>query len=573
VEFILLVGLVFGIIVYRKRADGRRVDIGLMARRLFEFGFLFGLVVTTAIGVTGALSRLLDVLEDGRGGDPEGLALWLSLVIVAGAALVGLSLWLRRRFQLSESEAESGGWSLYLSAVDLISTGMLVGSSIKVIGWLIDGWSFNSWALAGLPVWFVVSIVHWRLPGTRRLIHLLFASGAALAGMAFSISVIVEHLLRWAYEGVTPDPLSLRYGYVGDTSWANSWDGLRGSIGPLLAFGAAWWWFWWRNARKAARSPERDGYVLVVGVLGGLATTVVAAAGVLHTVLSWLIVGSSREGSTVEHFDVMTIYATLLVVGLGLWAYHRREVPHAVTRQAEGRDEVARLYDHLESGVGLVTTTIGVAVLLGIVLNEVLPAPDDWDVDVGELVAFALTMLLAGGPIWNRAWRRIQAHAGSLSEESSAVRRVYLFAVFGVTGLVVLGSVLAMVYMVVFGLLDGSLDGDSVAGFRIPLALVGATAGVSVYHGRVLRTGLRAVPPSSRPSQRTVTVVGPRASALVAAIGDVPGVRVVHRRRLDVAEPVEVDTADVVEAVRTAAGDLVVVLAGDGSIEVIPVAD
>ncbi|HBM56543.1 MAG TPA: hypothetical protein DD388_07925, partial [Acidimicrobiaceae bacterium] len=135
------------------------------------------------------------------------------------------------------------------------------------------------------------------------------------------------------------------------------------------------------------------------------------------------------------------------------------------------------------------------------------------------------------------------------------------------TGLVVLGSVLAMVYMVVFGLLDGSLDGDSVAGFRIPLALVGATAGVSVYHGRVLRTGLRAVPPSSRPSQRTVTVVGPRASALVAAIGDVPGVRVVHRRRLDVAEPVEVDTADVVEAVRTAAGDLVVVLAGDGSIE------
>ena len=66
-EFILLVGLIFGIIVYRKRADGRRVDIGLMVRRLFEFGFLFGLVVTTAIGVTGALSRLLDVLEDGRG--------------------------------------------------------------------------------------------------------------------------------------------------------------------------------------------------------------------------------------------------------------------------------------------------------------------------------------------------------------------------------------------------------------------------------------------------------------------------------------------------------------------------
>ena len=35
VEFVLLVGLVFGIVVYRRRADGRRVDVGLMARRLF----------------------------------------------------------------------------------------------------------------------------------------------------------------------------------------------------------------------------------------------------------------------------------------------------------------------------------------------------------------------------------------------------------------------------------------------------------------------------------------------------------------------------------------------------------
>ena len=571
-EFILVVALIFGIIVYRRRADGERVDVGLMARRLFEFGFLFGLVVATAIGTTGALGRLLDVVEDGPGGDPEGLAIWLSLVIVAGAALVGLSLWLRRRFRLSESEAGSGGWSFYLSAVDLASTGMLVGSSIMVIGWLIDGWSFDSWALAALPVWFVVSVVHWRLPGTRRLIHLLFASGAALVGMAFSTAMIVEHLLRWAYEGITPDPLSLGHGYGGDTSWANSWDGLRGSIGPLLAFGVAWWWFWWRNARKSARSPERDGYVLVVGVLGGLATTVVAAAGVLHTVLSWLLVASSREGPAVEHFDVMTIYATLLVIGLGLWAYHRREVPYAVARQAEGRDEVARLYDHLEAGVGLVASTVGLAVLLGIVLNEVLPAPDDWDVDVGELVAFALTMLLAGGPIWNRAWRRIQAHAGSLMEEASAVRRVYLFSVFGATALVVLGSVLAMVYMVLFGVLDGSLDGDSVAGFRIPLALIGATAGMSVYHGRVLRSGLRSVPTSSRPSSRTVTLVGPAASALVSAIGEVPGVRVVHHRRLDLTDPAEVDPEVVLGALRAGTGDIVVVVAGDGSIEVVPVA-
>ena len=571
VEFVLLVGLVFGIVVYRRRADGRRVDVGLMARRLFEFGFLFGLVSATAVGATGALTVLYDALSDGRVGEPEELAMWLSLVIVAGLALLGMALWLRRRFRSSAAEAESGGWSLYLSAVDLVSSGMLVGSAINVIGWLVDGWSLNSWAQAALPVWFVVSVVHWRRPGTRRSNYFLFASGAALIGVVISTAVIVEHLLQWAYEGVMPDPLAFGYRYMGDTSWANSWDGVRGSIGPLVAFGAAWWWFWWRNARRSDRSPERDGYVLVVGVLGGLAATVVAAAGSLHTVLSWVSLASARGGSAVDHFDVLSIFATLLVIGLALWAYHRTEVPHAVARRAGGRDEIARLYDHLEAGVGLVASTVGLAVLIGIVLHKVMPAPDDWDRGVGELLVLALTMLAVGVPIWSRAWHRIQAHAGSVSEESSAVRRVYLFAVFGVTGLVVLGSILAMVYMVLFGLLDDSLDVGSVATFRIPLALIGATAGISVYHGRVLRSGLTSVPASSRPSLRTVTVVGPAASALLSEIGEVPGVRVVHHLRLDVAELVEADPANVLDVVRTGSDDMVVVVAGDGSIQVIPV--
>lgn len=63
----------FGIILYRWLAYGRRVDAGLMARGLLESGFLFGLVSAMAIGATGALGVLYGALSDGRGGDPEGL--------------------------------------------------------------------------------------------------------------------------------------------------------------------------------------------------------------------------------------------------------------------------------------------------------------------------------------------------------------------------------------------------------------------------------------------------------------------------------------------------------------------
>ena len=103
--------------------------------------------------------------------------------------------------------------------------------------------------------------------------------------------------------------------------------------------------------------------------------------------LAWVLLASSREAGAVAHFDVLTVYGALLGIGLALWAYHRNEVPHAVVRQASGRDEVSRLYDHLEAGVGLVASTVGAAMLLGIVLHKVMPAPEDWDRDVAEVLA------------------------------------------------------------------------------------------------------------------------------------------------------------------------------------------
>ena len=186
--------------------------------------------------------------------------------------------------------------------------------------------------------------------------------------------------------------------------------------------------------------------------------------------------------------------------------------------------------------------------------------------------AAALTALLIGVPVWARAWRRIQGHAGTVAEESSAVRRVYLFVVFGVTALWGLVSVGAMVYLLLFGLLDGSLDVERVAIFRVPLAAIGATVGVAAYHGRVLQVGLRTVPQSIRPVQRTVTLIGGDLADLEERLEKIAGVRVVSRLRLEAPDAVPADLDSVVMAVEATCEDLVVVVADDGSADVIPVA-
>jgi len=570
VSLVLLVVLVTVIVMYRRRGSGRG-DVGTMVRRLLEYGFLYGLVMATAIGATGALGRFLDAVGEGGSGEPEELALWFSLMIVAGGALVGLGYWLRRRFRADPSEADAGGWSVYRSAVDLTAVGFVVAGAVQTLGWLLDGWTLDRWMLSAGVVWSVVGVTHRRLPGRLPDVAHLLGAAAALAGMSISGAVLVEHLLGWAYDGATPDPIG-SLGLADGRDWGEAADGATGAAAPLLAFAGAWIRYWWMNARTMARSPERDGYVLVVGVLGGLAVTVVAVGGVLHSLLTWVLVSSSRQAGAVAHFDVLTIYGALVLTGLVLWTYHRCQVPHAVERQAGGRDEVSRLYDHLGAAVGLVACTVGAALLLGVVFHRLLPAPDDWDRGVGELLAAALTALLAGGPVWARAWRRIQLHAGGVDEESSAVRRIYLFSVFGVTALCVLGSLGTMVFLILFGLLEGDLDVEKMAVFRFPLSMLGATVGVAAYHGRVLRSGLRAVPVSTRPALRTVTVVGADVSDLVAELEGLPGVRVVRRLRIGSPGAVPVDPGAVVADVRESADDLLVVVSGDGSVEVIPLA-
>jgi len=570
VSLILLVALIVVVVLYRRRGAGR-VDIGTVVRRFLEYGFLYGLVMVSAIGATGILGRLLDLVSDSNVGEPEELALWLSLLIVAGGALLGLGLWLRRRFRLDPTEVDAAGWSLYRSAVDLTAVGVVVAGSIQVIGWFLDGWNVDTWMLAAMVVWAAIGVIHRGLPGRLPAVVHLVGATVALVGVSISGAVILEHLVSWAYDSATPDPIR-SLGLADGNRWSETVDDVAGAVAPMLAFGGAWIRFWWLNGRTAPRSPERDGYVLVVGVLGGLTATLVAVSGVLHTLLAWVLVASSREGGAVAHFDVLAVYGALLIVGLVLWAYHRSEVPHAVERQAEGRDEVSRLYDHLEAGVGLLASTVALALLLGMALHKVLPAPEDWDRGVGEIAAVALTALLAGGPVWARAWGRIQTYAGEVAEETSAVRRVYLFSVFGVTAICVLGSLGTMAFLVLFGLLDGDLDVDKVAIFRFPLAILGATAGVAAYHGRVLRDGLRAVPASTRPPLRTVTVVGAEVSGLVGRLEALPGVRVVRRLRIGSPDAVPLDPDAVLAEAQASVDDLLVVVAADGSTEVIPVA-
>ncbi len=572
VIFWLVVAAIVTTVVHRR--SGGQADVGTIVRRFIEYGFLLALVGITGFGVAGVLAQVVGEIGPDSSAGTETTALWLTFVLVGGASLAGLSAWIRRRFAGDPSEEAAGGWSLYIAAAELGSLTGVIASSIGTLSWIISGTEFIDYWVAHLIVWSGVWAFHWRLGcrttprGTvRKQIYLLVGAAAGTIGLVVSTSFVVGHLLNWAYDGSMPDYIP-DYGFgPEEASWDSAVDGARDATPAMLTFAAVWFWYWWRNARRSGHSVERHAFVLVGGVLGGLGAAVAAGSGLLFTVLLWFLADQGGTSAT-EHFDTAPVFLTVCMVGLAVWIYHRSELP-----DNERRSEVERTYDHLASWVGLVAATAGVAVFMGaVVLHQIMPNPHDWDAPLGEAMSGVVTLLAVGGSVWWRNWSRIVGHADEPSELGSPVRRVYLLTVFGSTALVVLGSVLVMVYMVVFGLLERDLGADELAWFRIPLALIGSTAGVTVYHGRVLRDGLRSMPTGVDDAAAVhVTLVAAVGGNWVRELIEEAGVEVRLRLRTDIGDFVQPSVKDLTDTVRSIdADEMLVTVAGDGTFEVVP---
>jgi len=471
--------------VRRRRGGNAGMDLGLVVRRLFEYGFLYVLLWITSVGVAGLLSELFEVLEGAAADDTGEVALWWTFTLVGGAGLAGHSLMLRRRFIRGSDETALTFWWAYLSVVELTALGAGIVSSVLTLSWPIAGHTFNAGAPAVLIVAATVWAVHWRLAGrpvavrtARNQAHLLVGSLIGMVGLGVSFVLALSQLLGWFYDGVTP---GLRPDVDGWVPLDATFDEVADALPSLITFGLVWWWYWWRNARSTGHSAQRHTYVLVVGVLGALAAAVAAVSGLLFVLLSWLFVNQHGMSAT-EHFEPLPEMVALFLAGTALWAYHRRELP-----PMRVRTEVERSYDYLSAWVGLVASTVGLYVLLeGVVLSRVLSGSGSGG-DEADALVLLLVLLSVGGTVWWRAWSRTRSHAEDQSELASPARRIYLLVVFGSTALAVLVGLLFLVFNVVYGLLERDLNADRIADMGVPLAVIGSTVGVAAYHSRFVR--------------------------------------------------------------------------------------
>ena len=484
------------------RAPG---DLRQQVVRFFRLGLLLAAVVLLTQGVAGLVANAVP-LEGELDRDPAALAQPLAFTLVGLPVLLGLASWQRRVLSRDDDELRSDGWSAYLTLVLGASLLVTVFAADQTLSWLAGAADRDPGSIGRLVPWAVVLVLHWILITRRPApveapLHLLFGSAVGLILTATGVSRVLGTAAGRAYDR--------RWTTVVVDTGA---DPLRGAL-VLAALGAlVWWWYWFRHASAYGRSPGRDAFVLLGGVLGGLIAAVVSAARVFYAVLVWFAGDPGREGA-VAHFASVPAAMAIAVVGVLVWWYHRGVVSREVHDHRGRRREIDRVYSYLGSAVGVVTVAVAVTLVVVAVFDAAsVRSGLLGDSDVANTTVLAITLLVVGLPVWQLFWRTCRRFATDPAELHAVSRRVYLLLLLGVSAAVALVALVVLFSQFFEDLTVGEVGRDTLHTIRVEAGLVLAAGTVSAYHGTVFRSdrrALAALPAAAGPEPGLPTGGGP----------------------------------------------------------------
>jgi LPXTG-motif cell wall-anchored protein len=451
--------------------------------------------------VSDLLARAVD--RPDVGADDSDLARILAFTLFGLPMVTAVAAWTRRELRRDPAERMSVGWAVYLTFASLTA---LVNAMVATHEGLAEAFAGRlDWAeLIRATIWAAVWAGHWVL-GERLLAEHARAPHLAV-GALIGLGVTVAGLI-WFGGAVVTSALGDPADRLGDRELAEA--------GALVVVGAlVWFGYWWRRFRAVPPRGLWLGYVLPVGVGGSFVVAVVGATIVLNSILVWLV-GEPDASSAAKHFAGTPTAGSAVVVGVASWWYHRR----AFARGAPaGRTEVTRVHEYLMAGIALTATAIGV--VIGVRALADLVAATGLDSTANTFI-IAGTLLVVAGPLWWLFWRRAQRarQTDPPAELGSPTRRVYLFVLFGVGGVVAVIAVLVSAFIGIEAGLKGEFGSDTMTDLGVPLGLLITAAAISGYHWLVYRHDRVAAPKQEvRVGPREVLLLGPADDELFEAV-------------------------------------------------------
>ncbi len=283
----------------------------------------------------------------------------------------------------------------------------------------------------------------------------------------------------------------------------------------LTLWALLWSWSitWFHRAtgpNPESRSVLRKVYLYLVLAVA-VAWTAWNVGRILYQILrAALIPDHLAAGGPALLRDLGPAVAAVSVFGI-TWVYHARVVLREAALLGERRRSatIRWFYDYLVALVGLLVLAIGlagvVATLIDLAAQPGAVRPTHWWAERSSLFA---TLTIVGLPLWLTVWRRIEQEAREPLARQSLVRRLYLFLVFGLAVLTLLGSGAFAVYQAIrFALGEPWTSGQT--SDLIDAVSAATVAGIFLaYHVRIFRRDLQRQPPGASSALTEPPVVG-----------------------------------------------------------------
>ena len=561
IQLAIVVGIIVLIVRATRRENATSEGTGLFIRRFFLYTVMLGMLVLTGIGLAGLIdAATATAAQVAR--DSAAVARSIAFVVVGLPVYVGLAIYTARRLRDDSREQQSLGWASYLTIALFGSLIAAMSLLTAFLGELLDEREIDRTLLISVVIWTAVWAGHWWVGqrkgvAQRMQIHLLLGSAAGLVAVVSGAGAGLAAVLRQIYDGL----------FVVSVIDA----GIEAIVRPLIILVVGfpvWWWYWLRRIRHSGRTPGWLAYVLLLGILGGVVAVITGAGLMLFGVLQWIL-GDPSSTSAVAHFGFVPGALGAVAAGGASWAYHGMVLGDRTQRE---RTEVDRVYDYLLSGTGLVVAAGGLVTLVAVALDA-LGGREIASSASSNAIAAAIALLVIGVPLWWRYWSTIrrQRETNLQGELRSVTRRIYLFLLFGATGIVAVITLVFIVFIVFKDILDGTFGSTTISSAAVPIALLLTASAIAWYHFAVVREDRTAAPDEARPALREVILVCTNGEQLAAVINAHTGASV--RLLQVVAGPTAAGTVDdLLDALHTDKHQRIVVVAGrDDGYVVMPI--
>ena len=531
-------------------------------RLFFQYALAFGLFMIVTVGLAGLLSRALDV-SNIVNADQSSLASNLAFVVVGGPLLAGIIIWLRNSLRENPSEGHGLIPTFFATLAAIVSLLVFLSSAIAALHNVISGDEVLGSTLGRTIVWGTALILVLKISNSvipKNDFRIQYFVGSFITALAALIGLVQ------VLGGVLALLLSQQTFFDTQKLALVSPDNPIGiGLGTLVMSGALWIYYWIKNANTNKSDTLWLAYVLIAGVGGTLVIAITSLSISLYQVLVWFV-GEPASQNAGEHFASIPQSVATAFAGFLFWWYHKSLLPN----ESE-RTDVQRTYEYLVAAISLIASAIGISIVIVALIESLTSQVQLAGAGAINTLLGAGTVIVVAGPVWWHFWSRIQsiARAESNAELSSPVRRIYLFLLFGVGGIVAIVSLITIVVQLFDGILSSNLGANTFSEMRFAIGILISTGIVAGYHWEIYRHE-KSVEVSFATTATNVLLVGPTSPELIQKLKAATGAKVSFLQRADASELVW-PTEHVIELVaQSKEHDLLILLEATG-VKVVPV--